>query len=75
MPVSKIQGPAAAMFDEPEQVVSDELFNGAAGSISDMRLEIIEARLNEIFDHLTQGREAFMRVLPINHVHRWRGMK
>jgi hypothetical protein len=72
MGVSKISGPAAGMFDEPQQTVDDELF---APSISpdEARMQILETRLNEMFDFLVFAKlvnSNNRRLLTINEIHR-----
>jgi hypothetical protein len=66
MVASKIQGPAAAMFDEPSQIVGDELFEPTQSPI-DARLQILETRLNEIYDYLKSGGRS---ALVVNNIHR-----
>lgn len=67
---STITGPAAALFDEPQQIVDDELFGSAVSSQDQMRMQILEIRLNEIFDCLIKSDPRFVRLLPINSIHR-----
>lgn len=64
---SKIQGPAAALYDDPVQNVPDELFDPTI-SPQDIRVQIVEARLNEIYEVLLRTKIP-ATALPINTVH------
>jgi len=66
---SKIQGPAAAMFDEPQVAVDDELFASPVTQ-DQMRMQIIETRLNELYDAFVAADPRWRLRLPINGIHR-----
>lgn len=78
----KIEGPAAALFDNPPQADdirnTDPLFHQLGGTDasthdpSSMKLEILEARLNELYDFFCkQFPSSASRDLPINKIHRY----
>jgi hypothetical protein len=65
----KIQGPAAAMFDEqpPQNGVPDDLFDPSISQF-EIRMQIVEQRLNEIYEVLLRTKIP-AHALPINGVH------
>lgn len=70
--VPKISGPAAAMFDEapPQNYDENEIFARGQQSPTELRLEIIEARLNEFYDFLIKANANNFRLLHVNALHR-----
>lgn len=69
--IPHMTGPVAAMFAETQHSgVPDQLFEGMPIGPGEMRQQILEARLNEIFDFLLRANPNNVRFLQINATHR-----
>lgn len=66
-------GPAAALFDDGQLPVPDELFAAPVGSPDQLRLQTLEARANELYDFFLKVYPNGAQFLPINRIHRNQG--